>query len=391
MATRGIHHRGPGRGLAVALTLCLTGLALPADLHAVPPAAAVAGAATHLPTPHWVEHRVLGGERLNEIAERYGVSPGAIVRWNKLDEKRPQLRAGENLRVRTSLDVKPREKRLYTVKRGDSWASIATKFGVDAGDLKIHWNPKIRPYLKAGHELVVWTEAAPEAAPGAPGTSGEPIPEGSSLLPADAQGPLPPLVPVAPTSQSVGRPDRGRLVNGMQLPVNTELYAIRNPAHAWASSHTIVSLQQGIAEFRKRTRFERELMIADISQKGGGRFRPHRSHRSGRDVDLQLPLAWTVREGTVPYDTDQVDWDATWQLIRAFVDGGQVRFIFLSTSRQKFLREAAIRAGATPEELDKLIQYRSSGRATVVRHSRGHDKHMHIRFCCGPSEPSCVE
>jgi murein endopeptidase len=366
----------------------LTGLALPAGLHAVPPAAAVASAATHLPTPRWVEHRVLGGERLGEIARRYEVSPEAIVRWNKLDAQRPRLRAGENLRVRTSLDVKPREKRLYRVKRGDSWASIATRFGVDAKDLKIHWNPRIRPYLKAGHEIVVWTEAAPEPEPGLPSA---PIAEGSSLLPADAQGPMPPLVPVAPTSQSVGSPNRGRLLNGMQLPVNTELYAVRNPAHAWASSHTIVSLQQGIAEFRRRTRFARELVIADISQKGGGRFRPHRSHRSGRDVDLQLPLAWTVRAGTVPYDTDQVDWDATWQLIRALVDGGQVRFIFLSTSRQKHLREAALRAGATPEELATLIQYRGGSRATVVRHSRGHDKHIHIRIACGPAEPSCVE
>jgi murein endopeptidase len=388
VAFPGTRRRGPGRRPAVALSLCLTGLALPAQVYAVPPAAAVASAASQLPAAHWVEHRVLLGERLGEIAERYGVSSAAIVRWNKLDEARPRLRAGENLRVRTSLNVRPREKRLYTVRKGDSWGSIAKKFGVDADDLKVHWNPKLRPYLKAGQQMVVWTEAQLEPEPG---DLAGPVPEGSALLPAEAQGPMPALVPVPPSAQSVGSPDRGRLANAMQLPVNTELYAIRNPAQSWASSHTIVSLQQAIAEFRRRTRFPRELVICDISTKSGGRFRPHRSHRSGRDVDLRLPLAQAVREGTVPNHTDQVDWDATWQLVRALVDGGQVRFIFLSTSRQRLLRAAALRAGATPEQLDTLIQYPRQARTAVVRHARGHDEHMHIRFVCGPNESSCIE
>lgn len=372
----------------VGLGLCLGGLGAPTPLRAVPPAAAVASAAAGVSPPHWVEHRILRGERLGSIAERYGVRDDDIVRWNKLDPKRPALRAGDTLRIRTRLDVHPREKRLYTVRRGDNWTEIAKRFGVSVRDLKYHWNPKLRPYLKAGQQMVVWTEPEPEPEPG---ELAGPIPEGSSLLPADAQGALPSLVPVAPSSQSVGRPDRGRLLNPMQLPVNTELYAIRNPSHAWASSHTIVSLQQAVAEFRKRTRFPRELVIGDISLKSGGRFRPHRSHRSGRDVDLQLPLAWGVREGTVPLQIDQVDWDATWQLVRALVDGGQVRFIFLSTSRQKFLRRAALRAGASEAELDALIQYPRRARTAVVRHSRGHDKHMHIRFACGPSEPRCVD
>ena len=99
------------------------------------------------------------------------------------------------------------------------------------------------------------------------------------------------IIGVPKTAFSVGQPARGRLKNGLQLPSNDALYTIRNPDHSWGSSHMIEELQRGLANFRRASGFDRRILIEDMSQHGGGRFGPHKSHRSGRDVDIQLPVA----------------------------------------------------------------------------------------------------
>jgi hypothetical protein len=104
-----------------------------------------------------------------------------------------------------------------------------------------------------------------------------------------------------------------------------------------------------------------------------------------------LPLKEGIATGTLPESASQVDWDATWAFMRELIATGEVRFIFLSRNRQKPLYEAALRAGADPEELATLLQFPRSGRKTVIRHSRGHVKHFHVRFKCSPEEQSCQD
>src|SRR5205085_8741066 len=97
--------------------------------------------------------------------------------------------------------------------------------------------------------------------------------------------------------------------------------------------------------FRQKSSFEGQILIEDMSQKDGGRFRPHHSHRSGRDVDIQLPVRKGLPEDLVPSQVNQVDWDATWALVKGLVATGEVRYIFLCRSRQQELYRAAKRAG----------------------------------------------
>ena len=190
---------------------------------------------------------------------------------------------------------------------------------------------------------------------------------------------------------SVGSAAHGRLIGGVQLPKNDALYTIRNPENTWGSSFAVAELQRGVRDLRERTGFDRELVIEDMSRKHGGRFRPHHSHTSGRDVDIRLPLRLGVRDGTIPKQIGQVDWDATWALIEAFAKNGQVRYIFLSRTRQPLLYEAAKRAGASEEELTRLIQFPKHSPTAIVRHAHGHTEHIHVRFKCGPGERSCRE
>lgn len=324
----------------------------------------------------WVRHRVLPAERLDEIAARYGVRPRAIIRWNDMDPHDPFLRAGDHLRIYARRAPEPRERIRYTVQRGDSWHGIANRFGVNARKLR-HWNRDVPVRFHAGAKLTVWVEPQhlqPD--------------EGRQVVQDEAVGDLP-LQPVPTGAVSVGRPTRGRLLHGIQLPKNPALYTLRRPEHTYGSTHAVRHLQLGIARFRAQSEYEGELVISDMSRRRGGRLRPHNSHRSGRDVDIRLPAREELPEDTVPRRRSQVDWRAAWTLIKSLIDTGEVKYIFLSRSRQRELYRAAREAGVSEAQLGELVQYPGRSRTTIVRHARGHTKHIHVRFTCGDSEPRC--
>lgn len=321
--------------------------------------------------PRWIRHRVIDCENLTEIAARYAVKRSHIAAWNEMKGKNPVIRPGQKLLIKTRFDPPEREKRIYKVRSGDSWKKIAQRFRVDVKQLYC-WNRGRPRRLRVGRELLVWVD--PSRSSGGKG-------DDSAL----------PLVAVRESGMSVGRPDRGRLLNGVQLPKNPKLYRLRNPNNSWGSSHAVEMLQLGVARFRRDTGFDGELVIHDMSRKRGGRLPPHTSHRSGRDVDIRLPLAPGIKPGTVPERVSQVDWDAVWGLVKALVSTGQVKYIFLSRSRQRFLYAAAKRAGAADKELDRMIQYPRGEKVAVVRHDPGHVHHIHVRFRCGENETSCKD
>ncbi len=333
-------------------------------------------ASTKPPAAQWIQHEVLPGERLAEIADRYAVSTASIARWNKLDAEHPHYRSGQKLRVQTQLPERQRQKVHYAVREGDSWARIAERFHVPQHDLQHVWNHADGSPLRVGQEILVWSEPTPAPASN---DAGDGYDDGYDENNDDdaRSGTLP------EAAQSVGGPAHGHLVGGVQIPRNDALYTLRDPERAYGSSHAIAALQRGIAAFRHDSSFSRELLIEDMSVRRGGRFGPHHSHRSGRDVDIALPL----QSGAVAY----IDWAATWQLIHALVGTGEIRYIFLSRQRQQLLYKAAKQAGASEAELDSVLQYPRRARLAIVRHAHGHTQHMHVRFRCGPQESSCEE
>jgi LysM repeat protein len=525
----------------------------PAHAVALPPPSA-ALAQSSITGGRSVDHMVIPGERLAEIAERYGVEVDQIVEWNSLDAEKPLLRVGQRLRVLARTMAAPRKRTRYRVQAGDNWSKIARRYEVDTNKLQKQWNPTVGD-LRPGDHVIVWVErdaaavssapapaAAASAAPATPAASNpaatlaavvepphgtasspaailaavvEPKPSkqpeppqraasrgsapqptveppaavkpapapakpaaakpapskpaaakpaaptpapaklakpvsaagavaavvqpsavvkpssrspassisaaalatvvqpsaskstaiatkptatGTSKPSATGTAPAPPrkvgqytLMPVAAGGQSVGSPSRGRVRNAVQLPANDALYTIRNPDHSWGSSNAVEQLQVGMAIFREQTGFKRAITICDMSLRNGGRFRPHRSHTSGRDVDIRLPLKAGVPEDTLPENPAVVDWDMAWSLIKALVATGEVHYLFLARSRMVHLYKAAQRAGESPEDLTVLIQYPGHGRNTLVRHSAGHTKHMHVRWKCAPDEEQCLE
>jgi murein endopeptidase len=191
----------------------------------------------------------------------------------------------------------------------------------------------------------------------------------------------------------------------VQLPENPSLYTLRRPEFAFGSTHAVLHLQIALAKFRSRSRFAGPLIVSDLSPSRGGRHRPHISHQSGRDVDLWLPLhsdgkgvtlkGGDLATGRIDFEhfsaarPQEVDWDAAWQLVKALARTGQVEGIFLARGKHNFLRSAAVRDGLTPKEADYIIQGEQRTLNPLVRHVRGHDKHLHVRFHCADYEAYC--
>jgi murein endopeptidase len=349
-------------------------------------------AVKQLSKPKWIKHEVVPGERIDDIATRYDVRRESLIRWNKLDADSPKIYAGRELAVYTKHIPPPPQKVIYTVESGDTWAAIAAEYHVDADDLRIRWNPKVPRKFKIGQEIVIWVDPLndPQLLHD-PADSRSHASAGTSVDESRASKPMAaklPQVAIKSGSVSVGKPNRGKLVNSIALPENAKLYTVRKPDEAFGSSHTLANVQLAIANFRQATGYTGEVVIGAISKQGGGRLRPHSSHQSGRDVDIRLPLENPKGEAD---NVDDVDWDATWALLQAIVATGEVQYIFLSTSRQKYLYKAAKRAGASKDMLERMIQYprKSGSNDGIIRDESGHTAHFHVRFTCAPNETKC--
>jgi len=332
----------------------------------------VAAPTEQLTRPRWIRHRVRPRERVTQIAARYGVSAQDVIEWNRLDPKDKFPKGYWRVRVRAHQIPPPRMKVRYVVAEDDSWGDIAAKFRVEQPDLR-SWNWQRRK-LFAGRELEIWVD------PGAPQT----------LHP--GEGPMPPdTFEVPQGAMSKGYPDRGRLIAGVKLPASP-LYTKRHPEHGlYGSTHTILQLQRAIATFRHDSGYEGEIVIGAISRRKGGRFSPHKSHQSGRDVDIRLPRLPGVPDTLDKPNPDEIDWHATWALVEALDGTGQVRRIFLDVELHRRLYEAARQLGASREDIARLLPWPSwdTQGDPVIRHSRGHTGHIHVRFDCGPDEPKC--
>lgn len=333
-----------------------------------------------LDRPRWIRHVTGPRETLDDIAARYGTDRSRLREWNPktLARRRRYLPEGTELRLKAIRIPPPREPIEYVIADGDTWETIAVEHLVDVYDLKAYNDASSEDSLvelEPGRTVRVWID------PAIAWTVNREIgPEHNPAWFDIPQGAL-----------SHGHPNRGRITGEpCLLPDIPELYTRRFERIAHGSSHAIEVIVTAFANFRRDTGFEGEIMVGSISRPHGRRFPPHRSHQSGRDVDIRLPLLpWF--EATIDPKPEQIDWRAAWGLIDAFLATGQVEMIFLDHPLQRPLYYAAMSMGATPEELDEIITWpRRDGKGKkIIRHSRGHDGHIHVRIRCGENEPSC--
>lgn len=326
-------------------------------------------------------HVVQKGESLGRIGKRHGCSVAELQRRNGLGAS-TVIHRGQRLDVACgtgapSEDVRKDSKQAkaapalegrHRVEKGESLSRIAARYGCSPGDLRRR-NGIVGSTIHPGMEL--WIPASAARRPGV----AAPIVKG----------------------QSVGKPSRGRLEKGSQLP-SDRAYYIRRRARAWGADHVIAYVQSAIAAVRKAYPKIHRLAIGDLSREGGGAVSGHRSHQSGRDVDIGL--YYRVRPGVYPQEfapgsARNLHVAATWALVEAFLAteklAGGVEHIFLDYELQGLLYKYAKERGVARTRLAELFQYprgKSTG-GTLIQHVPAHHDHLHVRFRCPPGDAKC--
>jgi len=170
-------------------------------------------------------------------------------------------------------------------------------------------------------------------------------------------------------STPIGIPNRGALVNGVQLPAEGVNFfsfdpilgfAPNRPWRRWASDATLRRLLRVLADYRAANPLAPRVGIADLSRPEGGPFGRkfgglgHASHQNGLDVDLYYPRDDGLE--LPPDSVSQINRSLSADLIRRFV---RARAVYVFVGPRTKLR---------------------AGPKRVVQKLVFHDDHMHVRF-----------
>ena len=212
-----------------------------------------------------------------------------------------------------------------------------------------------------------------------------------------------PTVPSDGTSLSVGRHNRGRLLRGRELTESATLrFKTRHSEAHWGTDELVGLLERASRAVATRTPGAR-LTVGDLSRRGGGRFRPHRSHQSGRDVDLafyftdasgtplDLDRFYDVRRDLTVRGHEELHYDLVrnWQLVEALVSDTEapVQWIFVSRYLRAALLEDGARQGASAD-----VMTRAEAILSQPSHGGTHNDQFHVRiFCPSADHPRCVD
>lgn len=190
-------------------------------------------------------------------------------------------------------------------------------------------------------------------------------------------------------SGSVGHPAGGSLKDGRALPDTGPGYR-RIGSRPFGTDETVTYVAYAAWVVAQLFPGTAPVVIGDLSQDGGGHCSPHRSHRTGRDVDIGYykvdnePLRFFVS-----LESEDLDTDKTWAYVEALLRTGAVQYIFMDRAVQEALYRHAKKDGWDEETLGKVFQYPGGNDKAVVRHVSGHRNHFHVRFVCPPEDEDC--
>jgi penicillin-insensitive murein DD-endopeptidase len=202
------------------------------------------------------------------------------------------------------------------------------------------------------------------------------------------------------TSLALGYHNDGRLVNGVQLPTRGDGYVMpptwARRGNNWGTEE-LVGLLVRTGRRLADDVTDASLYIADLSPPRGGPSAWHRSHQTGRDVDLIFfardalgkPVAPPAQmmtfgddgktlDGLASFDTER-----NWKLVRALLVDPEVdvQYLFIYEPLAKRLIEHA-RASHEPPDLVA----RAEALLKQPTDSLKHDDHLHVRIYCPASD-----
>jgi penicillin-insensitive murein DD-endopeptidase len=208
--------------------------------------------------------------------------------------------------------------------------------------------------------------------------------------------------PLAPQlGGSIGLPHDGMQTNAIELPRSGNGFTRfrQNGSANWAQPQLVRALTEGAGRLVERFGSAPPLVLGDLSAQRGGRIPRHRSHRTGRDVDLlwhvtRLDGTPVRSPGFVRIGADglgaaegsptvRLDVARQWRLIRELLESDliDVQWMFCSEPIEALLIEHARALG----EPDDLV-WRAETVLQQPADSLPHDDHIHLRIACRPED-----
>lgn len=178
-------------------------------------------------------------------------------------------------------------------------------------------------------------------------------------------------------SVSVGFTDSGRLINAVKIPddIGCEIVV---PEYAYGTKETVDNIVTINKVLRAQFPNAAPLRINHIGKKEGGWIHGHKSHQSGRDVDVGFYYKGGAGPGGMRGDRMRyMDMAPNWAFIKAVATLTDVQFILVDKKVQRVLYDYALAQGEDKSWLDTLF---FSGHSALVQHARGHKDHFHVRW-----------
>ena len=294
-----------------------------------------------------IRYRVVSGDTARRIARRHELSLAELQALNG-NATLERIRQGQELTVGQG------HLHVHRVRRGESLPDIAARYRVDVRAIQ-RWNA-LAPRLREGIELRIFTNHQ------------------------------------EPPSESIGRADRGSLAHGIVVPPHPG-FIVRQRTRAYMTQDAADQLLHAFDVLHDNDQDAPRVEIHDASRPHGGPLDQHRSHQSGRDVDIGYFLtrcgATCAHRRLHPRDLNAA---RQWRLIETWLREGSVEYIFIDHALQEPLYEAAREAGATRAQLQAWFQWPRGAdvRYGTIRHVPLHADHMHVRFNCANGDASCV-
>jgi penicillin-insensitive murein DD-endopeptidase len=209
--------------------------------------------------------------------------------------------------------------------------------------------------------------------------------------------------PLAPgVNGSVGAPHHGVLTDGVELPKRGKGYMRLRPhsPRYWGSPGLVETIETAAAEVEEHYGNGAPLSVGDLSARYGGEIQGHRSHRTGRDVDLLFyvttPSGIPVQSpGFVHFSSDalapvpgtedyvRLDVPRQWQLVKSLLrsEAAGIQLIFVSREVEALIIDHAL---ATERDLE--LVWRAETVLIEPSDSTPHDDHLHVRVACRPEQ-----
>lgn len=182
---------------------------------------------------------------------------------------------------------------------------------------------------------------------------------------------------------SIGLPNKGALRGAVLFPRENVFYSGFRAERQWATPETVDALIYAAARVDKKFGASHQLVLGDISYREGGKLRHHLSHQAGRDADI----GFYFRNGSpgylAPGMLSNLDIPRNWAYIEALIEIDAAELILLDYTIQELLYNYVKNRLRAPQSyLDQVFQYPRprNHRVGLIRHSRGHKNHYHLRF-----------